>query len=137
MSAEENKTLVRRLLERVRDGWNPDVIEEFFAPRYRRYLNPTTAPLTRDDQRDRANRLRAAFSDATATLEDILAEGDRVAYRLTIRGTHEGAFQGIPPTGRPVTVSFTAIVRIEDGRLVEEWGGLDLFDLRQQLEISA
>jgi predicted ester cyclase len=59
---------------------------------------------------------------------------DRVAYRLTIHGTHQGAFQGIPPTGKHVTVSFTAIVRIEDGRLVEEWGGLDLFDLRQQIE---
>ena len=137
MSAEENKALVRRLLESVRGGWTPDVIEQFFAPSYRRYLNPTTPPLTREGQRDRANRLRAAFPDATATLEDILAEGDRVAYRLTIRGTHRHAFQGIPPTGKHVTVSFTAIVRIEDGRLVEEWGGLDLFDLRQQLQTTA
>jgi predicted ester cyclase len=134
MSAGENKALVRRLLERVRDGWSPAVIEEFFAPSYRRHLNPTTAPLTREGQRARANRLRAAFPDATVTLEDIFAEGDRVAYRLTIRATHQGAFQGIPPTGKQVTVSFTAIVRIEDGRLVEEWGGLDLFDLRRQLE---
>ena len=68
------------------------------------------------------------------TLEDILAEGDRVAYRLTIRGIHQGAFQDIPPTGKQVTVSFIAIVRVEDGRLVQEWGGLDLFDLRRQLE---
>jgi predicted ester cyclase len=137
MSAEENKALVRRLLERVRGGWGADVIQEFFAPSYRRYLNPTTPPLTREGQRDRANRLRAAFPDATVTLEDIFAEGDRVAYRLTIRGTHRDAFQGIPPTGKDVTVSFTAIVRIEDRRLVEEWGGLDLFDLRQQLQTDA
>jgi steroid delta-isomerase-like uncharacterized protein len=137
MSAEENKTLVRRLLERLRDGWSPEVIEEFFAPDYKRHLNPTTAPLTRVEQRARANKLRAAFPDATATLEDILAEGDRVAYRLTIRGTHRDAFRGIPPTGKHVTVSFTAIVRIEDGRLVEEWGGLDLFDLRRQIEPTA
>jgi predicted ester cyclase len=134
MSAEENKALVRRLLERVRGGWGPDVIDEFFAPSYRRYLNPTTPPLSREGQRDRANRLRAAFPGATVTLEDILAEGDRVAYRLTIRGTHRDAFQGIAPTGKDVTVSLTAIVRIEDRRLVEEWGGLDLFALRQQLQ---
>jgi predicted ester cyclase len=133
MSGEENKALVRRLLETVRDGWSPAVIEEFFAPRYRRHLTPTTAPLTREGQRERANRLGAAFPDATVTLEDILAEGDRVAYRLTIRGTHQGVFQGIAPTGKRVTVSFTAIVRIGGGQLVEEWGGLDLFDLRQQL----
>src|SRR6266850_776209 len=128
MSAEENKALVRRLLERVRDGWSSAVIEEFFVPTYRRYLNPTTAPLTPLDQLARANRLGAAFPDATVTLEDIFAEGDRVAYRLTIRGIHRGAFQGIAPTDKHVTVSFTAIVRIEDGKLVEEWGGLDLFD---------
>lgn len=137
MSAEENKALVRRLLERVRNGWSPDVIEEFFAPSYRRYLNPTTSPLTADDNRARADRLRSAFPDGTASLEDILAEGDRVAFRLTIRGTHHGAFQGIAPTGRRVTVSFAAIVRIEGGKLVEEWGGLDLFDLRQQLESAS
>jgi predicted ester cyclase len=137
MSAEANKALVLRFLERVRDGWSPALIEEFFAPSYRRHLNPTSAPLTPAGQQARANRLRAAFPDATVTLEDIFAEADRVAYRLTIRGTHQGAFQGIPPTGRHVTVSFTAIVRIEDGRLVEEWGGLDLFDLRQQLEATA
>lgn len=53
---------------------------------------------------------------------------------LTIRGTHQAAFQGILPTGRRVTVAFTAIVRVEDGKLVEEWGGLDLFDLRRQIE---
>jgi predicted ester cyclase len=137
MSAEENKALVLRFLERVRDGWSPALIEEFFAPSYRRHHNPTSAPLTPAGQQARANRLRAAFPDATVTLEDIFAEADRVAYRLTIRGTHQGAFQGIPSTGRHVTVSFTAIVRIEDGRLVEEWGGLDLFDLRQQLEATA
>src|SRR2546426_2097160 len=65
MSVEENKALVRRLLERVRDGWSPAVIEEFFAPSYRRHLNPTTAPLTPLGQQARANRLRAAFPDAT------------------------------------------------------------------------
>lgn len=134
MSAEENKALVRRLLERLRGGWSPGVMEEFFAPGYRRYLNPMMPPLTPDEQRARASRLRAAFPDLTATLEDLLAEGDRVAYRLTIRGTHQAAFQGILPTGRRVTVAFTAIVRVEDGKLVEEWGGLDLFDLRRQIE---
>src|SRR4029453_15364075 len=111
MSAEENKALIGRLLERVRGGWTPDVIEEFFAPTYRRYLNPTTPPLTREGQGDRPNLLRAAFPDPTVTLEDTPAEGDRVAYRLTIPGPHRAVFQGIPPSGKPIAVSFTAIVR--------------------------
>ena len=137
MTAEANKALVRRLLEKLRGDWRADVIEEFYAPGYRRYLNPTTPPLTAEAHLARAARLRAGFPDSTATLEDILAENDRVAFRLTIRGTHQGGFQGIPPTGRRVTVSFTAIVRIENGKLVEEWGGLDLFDLCRKLAAPA
>ena len=92
MTPEENKALVRRLLETVRDGWTPAVLEEFFSPSYRRHLNPTAAPLTPEGQRQRAARLRAAFPDAQVTLEDIFAEGDRVAYRATIRGSHQGVF---------------------------------------------
>lgn len=133
MSAEANKALVRRILAEVRDGWTQAVIEQFFAPDYRRHLAPTGPHLTREEQRERASRLRVAFPDAAAALEDIVAEGDRVAYRLTIRGTHRGPFLGIAPTGRRVLVSFFAIVRIEDGKLAEEWGGLDQVDLLRQL----
>jgi len=130
----DNKALVRRFLERVRDGWSDEVMKEFFAPHYRRYLNPTTEPLTPAGQQARAGLLRQALPDATVTLEDIVAEGDRVVYRMTIRGTHRGQFREIPPTGRRVTVSFLGIVRIADGKFVEEWGGLDLYDLRWQLQ---
>jgi predicted ester cyclase len=135
MSAAENTALVRRLLDRIRDKgtWDETVMAEFFAPHYRRHLTPTTAALTADAQRERAARLRTAFPDADATLEDILAEGDRVAYRLTIRGTHRGSFLGVAPTQTHVTVSFLAIVRIENGQIAEEWGGLDQIDLLRQL----
>jgi predicted ester cyclase len=71
--------------------------------------------------------------DAHFTLEDIVAEDDRVAYRLTLRGTHHGTFLGIPATRAQVTVSFTAFVRIENGKLAEEWGGLDQIDLLRQI----
>jgi len=133
MAAEENKALVRRVLAAVRHGWTPAVIDQFFAAGYRRHLTPTGPHLTGEEQRERASRLRGAFPDAEFTLEDILAEGDRVAYRSTLRGTHQGPFLGVAPTGHRVTVSFLAIVRVEDGRLAEEWGGLDQADLLRQL----
>jgi steroid delta-isomerase-like uncharacterized protein len=135
MREAENKALVRRLLEELRDGWRPATVEKYFAPS-RRHLTATSTPLTREEQRQRASRLRAAFPDAEVTLEDIFAEGDRVAHRLTIRGTHTGEFLGVPASGRSVAVSFIAIVRIADGQLVEEWGGLDQPDLIRQMRGS-
>jgi predicted ester cyclase len=80
--------------------------------------------------------VRVAFPDAAAILEDIVAEGDRVAYRPTIRGTHRGSFLGVARTGRRVAVAFLAIVRVERGKLVEEWGGLDQIDLLRQLRAA-
>jgi predicted ester cyclase len=133
MSAADNKTVVRRLLEELRDGWHPATIEKYFAPGYQRHLTATSTPFDREEQRLRATRLRVAFPDAQATLEDIFAEGDRVAYRLTIRGTHTAEFLGVPASGRQVAVSFIAIVRIVEGKLVEEWGGLDQPDLIRQM----
>lgn len=133
MSAVDNKALVRRVLAEVRDGWTQAVIERFFTPDYRRHLTPTGPHLTREEQRERASRLRVAFPDAEPVIEDILAEGDRVAYWLTIRGTHRGSFLGVAPTGRRVVVSLFAIVRVENGKLAEEWGGLDQVDLLRQL----
>lgn len=109
------------------------MIERFFAPDYRRHLTPTGPHLTREEQRARASRLRVAFPGADVALEDILAEGDRVAYRSTIRGTHRSSFLGVAATGRRVTVALFAIVRVENGKLAEEWGGLDQVDLLRQL----
>jgi hypothetical protein len=77
MPEAENKAVVRRLLEELRQGWYPATIEKYFAPGYRRHLTATSTPLTREEQRLRATRLRVAFPDAQATLEDIFAEGDR------------------------------------------------------------
>jgi steroid delta-isomerase-like uncharacterized protein len=135
MTAEQNKAVVRQFIERIRhvEKWDEAVMAELFAPTYQRHLTPTTEPLTAQEQRERVMRLRAAFPDANSTLEDIVAEGDRVVYRPTIRGTHRGTFLDIPATQKAVTVSFIAIVRLENGKLAEEWGGLDQTDLLRQL----
>jgi hypothetical protein len=71
MTAEQNKALVRRLLDRIRDKdkWDPAVLDEFFAATYRRYLTPTTPPLTAGEHRERAARLRAAFPTHTPRLK--------------------------------------------------------------------
>jgi predicted ester cyclase len=67
------------------------------------------------------------------TLEDSVAAGDKVAARITFRATHEGEFQGIPPTGQQVTFSFIELNRMEGGKVAEHWVELDLLGLLQQL----
>jgi len=133
VSAEENKALVRSYIEEVWDKKNSAALDKFLAVNYQRHTSPNATPLNRDGQKHRLDGIRAAFPDITLTLEEIFAEGDLVAFRSTIRGTHQKIFQGIAPTGRKVTVSLLDIVRVEDRKIVEHWGGPDFLDWLQQL----
>jgi len=131
--AEENKTILLKYIDEVWHKNNPAAVDEFLAPDYRRYTSPTAEPLTLAGQKQRLAGFRAAFPDIHLEIADVLAEGDRVVLRSTIRGTHLGAFQGIPPTGHRVYVSLLDAFRFKDGKIVEHWGGPDLLDLVQQL----
>src|SRR5688572_21750196 len=130
MSTEANKLLLRRYIE---DVWHSGNLAALVAADYRRHVSPTAPPLTLDGQKQRLAGFRSAFPDIALTLEDVLAEGNRVVFRSTIRGTHEGAFQGIAPTGTRVTVGLLDMVHIQNDRIVEQWGGPDLLDLLRQL----
>ncbi len=133
MSTEENKSLVRRYVEEVLNGGKLEVLDDMLSPHYKRYLSPTAAPLTPEVQKQRLAGFRAAFPDIHLTIEDLIAEGDRVAFRMTLRGTHQGTFQGIAPTDKQVIVFAFDVVHIENGRFSEHWGGPDLLTLLQQL----
>ena len=136
MSIEEHKALVRRYIEVVWNKKNSAALDGLLAPNYRRYVSATATPLTREGQRQRVTGFQTAFPDLHFTIEDLFAEGDRVVFRATLRGTHQGVFpflQGIPPTGKQVMVSVLDVVRVEDGKFAEHWGGPDGLDLLQQL----
>jgi predicted ester cyclase len=78
--------------------------------------------------------LRSAFPDLNATVEDIVAEGDKVVVRQTWTGTHTGGdFMGVPPTGRTVPIGVIDIIRIAGGKFVEHWGQMDAMGMMQQL----
>jgi steroid delta-isomerase-like uncharacterized protein len=134
VSSEENRAIVRRLMEEAYT--NPEVHNDLVAQGYvgRFPPNPTLhGPM--DLARFNAEAV-AAFSDLHVTIEDLLAEGDEVAVRWTLRGTHDGELRGgIPATGRRVEVSGITISRIEKGKVVESWGNYDLLGMLQQLNV--
>jgi steroid delta-isomerase-like uncharacterized protein len=133
VSLEENKALVRRFYEEVLNGHDVDQAEELIAPNYVLYF--PGGPMDRERQKQTHSVFRAAFPDLHFTIEDMLAEGDKVATRFTWRGTHQGLFQGISPTGKQVTVSGIALSRIAEGKVVEDRTDLDLLGLLQQLGV--
>src|ERR1700752_4120466 len=121
MSTEENKALLRRYYDEVLTGGNLAVIQELFIPELvERFLQAVTAS-------------RTAFPDLFVTVEDQLAEGDRVATRFTARGMHRGPFLGVPPTNKQVILSAIHIHRIENGKIAELWEEINLLSLLQQI----
>ncbi len=132
-TANANKEMVLRYLDEVWQKKNIESVDIYLASNYKRYLSPISEPLTLEGQRQRLIGFRTAFPDIQLTVEDIFANGDRVAFRSTMRATHHGVFQGIQPTGKSLTVSLLDVIRIEHGKFVEHWGGPDLFDLLKQL----
>jgi predicted ester cyclase/outer membrane murein-binding lipoprotein Lpp len=130
--ADANKALVRSYVEQVINAHNPNALDGFASPNYKRYPS-ATATINLDAAKQRLAGLFAAFPDAHVTIDDMIAEGDLVMYSDTIRCTHQGTFQGIAPTGKQVTVAEFITMRIENGKIAEHWGGPDTFSLLQQI----
>jgi steroid delta-isomerase-like uncharacterized protein len=132
MSTADNKALVRRFWEGLVGTGNSALADELLAPGYSVHYagNP---PMDRDGFLQFLGALRTAFPDVAVTVEDLLAEGDEVAVRWTWRGTQQGPFLGILPTGEAVAGSGIGLFRIANGRIVEDFVQEDTFGLLQQL----
>jgi steroid delta-isomerase-like uncharacterized protein len=133
MSTEEQlKDLYRRIIDAVSRG-DADGLDELMAPEFvDRNPIPNQAP-GRDGFKQWMAMARAAYPNLRGTVEDLVAEGDRVAARMTWRGTHQGEFIGVGPTGKRVSFSAFHIVRFSRDRAVEWWGTADLLGALQQL----
>jgi steroid delta-isomerase-like uncharacterized protein len=136
---EDNKALVRRWFDEVLSGGNIDTLNAICAecsPSFvviKGVMDP--APTGMDGLRDLIRGFRNAYPDLTATIEDQIAEGDKVATRLTIRGTHQGEVFGIPATGKSFEVSGTSIWQVMNGLLIQEWVNWDGLGLMRQLGV--
>jgi steroid delta-isomerase-like uncharacterized protein len=135
MSTEENKALVRREYEQGVNLQNFRVRDEVLAGNFVAHF-PGHAPIHGIDAfREFTSAFFTAFPDLQATIEDLVAEGDRVAVRQTWRGTHTSDFLRIPPTGKQVTFTSIEVYRVAGGKLAEEWVELDMLGLLQQLGV--
>ena len=131
--SEENKAIVRRVYEQVWSKGNLDVVDELCAADF--VLHDPAQPGIRGPEgyKQIVTGNRTAFPDLQITVEDQLAEGDKVATRWTTTGTHQGEFAGIPATGKRGGVTGTTIARVVGGKIVEERSNWDTLGLLQQL----
>ena len=134
MSTKDNKALVRRTYD-VINKRNLKAIDELVDPNYVGHI-PAFPPVQGIEGLQQVfSTYLTAFPDMTGTIEDLIAEGDKVAARLTFRGTHTGPMMGIPPTGKQVTLSAMNIFRVANGKFVEQWVNSDDLGLMQQLGV--
>jgi predicted ester cyclase len=130
-TAEGHRALVLRLYQEM-DKQNFDGARELQDSGYVAH-QPGMAPMDRDGFSQFARMFYAAMPDGHHTSESVLAEGDKVVTQGTFSGTHKGELMGIPPTGKPLSVSVIHIDRVAGSKVAEHWGQADMLGLMQQL----
>ena len=132
MSTDENRAVVRRYYQEVLEGGNIQLLEEMAIPDYDEHDPIPGQSNGLEGLKQRVEMLRSAFQPRF-TLEDMIAEGDKVVVRWTNRGTHVGEFMGISPTGKSFSIAGIDIHRLSGGKMAEHWHVVDLFGQLQQL----
>lgn len=132
-SLDQNKNLYLRLADEVLTKKNLAVVDELIATDFTEHAGGQPKRVGVEGFKAARLRRNAAFPDWKVTVDDIIAEGDKVVARATGQGTHRGEYMGIPPTGKVVKVSWIAIYRVANGKLAEHWQHIDELGLRQQL----
>jgi steroid delta-isomerase-like uncharacterized protein len=135
MSTRENKALVRRYAEEVWNKGNLDVLDEYVAPEIMCSRGNGHKPIRGPEGLKKCvAMIRTAFPDHCLTIEETIAEGDKVVWRWTMRGTYLGSTMGVLPTGNLVTTGI-AIYRLQGGKIVERRGEADMLGLLEQLGV--
>ena len=132
MSTADNKALVQRFFEEVINQRNVAALNQFVSPNAVNHTMPSGLP---KGPNEFLTLHLNAFPDVKATVEDLLADGDKVVALVSYRGTQRGAFRAISPTGKPISVMGINIFRIVNGKMVEHWGLADRLSALQQLGV--
>lgn len=129
MDAASNKDVVRRIYEELVNAQRLDLLDDYFSPDYENHKTPGG----REGTKQLFVMLFAAFPDIQASIDSMCGEGDRIWVRITMRGTHQGTFMEMPGTGRTFVATTMNELRLEDSKVVEEWGVTDTLAMMQQL----
>ena len=135
MSTEYNKALNRRFYEEVFNKRNLAALEDFYAPDHIDHSLPPGLPVGPEGTKQAIAIMLEGFPDLRISIEDVIAEGDKVVIRFTTHGTQQGKLGGIPPTGKEVAVPTIEITRMAGGKIAEDWGLDDRLGMLQQLGI--
>jgi len=135
MTIEQNKTIANHITVELNKG-NSAVFYEVTNPKAVDHSLPTGMPQTVERTKLHYMSFRVAFPDLTYTVEDVIAEGDKVVQRQTAHGTMTGALQGMPATGKSATWTETHIIRFENDKIVERWADVDRIGMLEQLGLT-
>ena len=131
--AERNKAVVRRFVEEVQNGQDAELFYELNAPDFVNLSAPPGMPSDLEGGKAFLWSFFSAFPDGRFEIDDMIAEGDRVATKKTFTGTHTGALGDVPASGNRVSIQFVDILRVRDGRIVEHWLSIDNLSFMQQI----
>jgi steroid delta-isomerase-like uncharacterized protein len=136
MSTLDKRTLLR-LMEAIWNERRLEVVDEIVASDYVRH-DPAFPGEVRGPEgfKQYVMAMCTPFPDARISIEDVIAEGDRVAMRWIFRGKHSGEFLGIPATGKNLALTGISIIRIREGKIVEGWDGYDALGMLRQLGVA-
>jgi len=134
--SDRNERIARRIPEELATEGNLDLVEELYAEDAVEH-DPFGDHSGRAAIRESMECILAAFPDFSATVEDVIADGDTVAMRVMLRGSHEGEFMGVEPTGREFEVGNMVFTRLDDGKIAERWVQPDTLGLLRQLGIES
>lgn len=135
MMSEANKAVIRRLIDGYWNKRDPKVFDEVFAARFLDHTPMPGTQGTKEGLRQLTLGVQSAFPEGHNTLDDVLADGDKVAWRWTYRGVHKGPLMGVPATGKTITITGITIDRIAGGQIIERWSQIDSLGMMTQLGV--
>jgi len=133
MSTQENKAVVRRFFAELLSTDNLAVADELLSSDFSFYFAGSPDPMDRVSYKEFLSARREAFPDRRFVVEDMIAEGDKVSARFTMHGTHKGELRSIAPSGREVTMTGIDMIRLEEGKMVEDRVEVDQLGMMRQL----